>query len=55
MDHHTRLALVTADFTGMRIGEVLDLKWKNVDLINGLIFVPKSKNGSRRLSLFMTN
>jgi integrase len=49
MEPYMRLALVIADYTAMRIGEILDMQWKNVDLVNGLIFVPESKNGSRRL------
>ena len=45
---HIRLSLLIADYTGMRIGEILAMKWKNVDLINGIIFIPTSKNQSRR-------
>jgi integrase len=32
----------------MRKGEVLGLKWTNIDLRNGLILLDKTKNGERR-------
>lgn len=48
MDHHVRLSLVIADFTAMRISEVLAMKWSEVDLDRGTIFIPQSKNGSKR-------
>jgi integrase len=48
LEHHVRLALVIADYTAMRIGEILSMKWSEVDLDNGVIFIPKSKNGSKR-------
>lgn len=35
----TKLLYLTALFTGLRCGELLALKWKNVDLINKEIFV----------------
>lgn len=34
--------------TGMRIGEILNLKWGQIDLENGLIHVEISKNKQRR-------
>jgi len=34
--------------TGLRVGEVLDLCWQNVDLDNGLLLVARSKSGKRR-------
>ena len=34
--------------TGMRQGEILGLKWENVDLRNGFILIGHSKNGDRR-------
>jgi len=40
--------VVTAISTGMRRGEILNLKWKDVDFENGFIKVEKSKNKDRR-------
>lgn len=40
--------IVTAVSTGMRRGEILDLKWKDVDLNHGFIRVVKSKNSESR-------
>ena len=34
--------------TGLRVGEVLDLRWQNADLDNGLLLVARSKSGKRR-------
>ncbi len=34
--------------TGMRRGEIMNLKWDSVDLRNGYILVGQSKNGERR-------
>jgi integrase len=34
--------------TGMRRGEILDLKWDHVDLRNGFLLVERSKNGESR-------
>jgi integrase len=48
LEHYVRLALVIADYTVMRIGEILTMKWSDVDLDNGTIFIPKSKNGTKR-------
>lgn len=43
----THYALIaTALFTGLRLGELLSLRWKNVDLSNGVITVEKSKTAS---------
>ena len=42
-------AIVTVALnTGMRRGEILNLKWDSVDLRNGYILVEQSKNGERR-------
>ncbi len=35
--------VLTAYLTGMRIGEILSLKWKDVDLNGGIIYLPSSK------------
>jgi integrase len=48
MDRHIQLSLVIADFTAMRIGEILSMKWADVDLEQGVIFIPQSKNGRKR-------
>lgn len=48
MPTHTVLALVIADYTAMRISEVLSLSWSNVMFDKNVIFVPTSKNGEGR-------
>ena len=45
---HLKPIVITALNTGMRKEEVLNLKWKNVDLKNGLILLDITKNGERR-------
>ena len=40
--------VITALNTGMRLGEILKLKWEDVDLINRVIIVRRSKNGYSR-------
>ncbi len=40
--------LITALNTGMRKGEILSLKWSNVDFKNGVIVVEGTKNGEIR-------
>jgi len=47
-DPHLRPIVVTALNTGMRRGEILSLKWENVDLKHGFILLDKTKNGERR-------
>lgn len=41
-------AVVLALSTGMRQGEILSLRWKQVDLARRLIVLPKTKNKERR-------
>jgi len=43
-----RPVLVVALNTGMRRGEILGLKWSNVDLVKGFIFIEDSKSGKPR-------
>ena len=45
---HLRPIIILALNTGMRKGEILNLKWNQVDLQHGLIFLEKTKNGERR-------
>ena len=45
---HLEPIVVTALATGMRKGEVLNLKWSNVDLANRLIIVEGTKSGHIR-------
>ena len=40
--------LVTAIETGMRMGEILKLKWENVNLREGNIFVKETKTNETR-------
>lgn len=48
MEPHTRLAIIIADYTALRIGEVLKLQWVNIDFETGKIYVQESKNGEKR-------
>jgi integrase len=43
-----RPVLVTALNTGMRRGEILSLRWKDVDLVRGYILIANSKSGRSR-------
>lgn len=45
---HLKPMVITALNTGMRRGEILSLKWENVDLKHGFILLDKTKNGERR-------
>lgn len=40
--------VVLALSTGMRQGEIMNLKWSNIDLFRKQIFLEKTKNGTRR-------
>ncbi len=46
-DIHLRPIVITALNTGMRKGNVLGLKWNNIDLKNGFILLDSTKNGER--------
>lgn len=43
-----RSLLIVALHTGMRRGEILELKWQNVDLLKRVVRIVKSKNGEKR-------
>lgn len=45
---NTKAIVIMALNTGMRKGEILSLKWENVDLKHGFILLDKTKNGERR-------
>lgn len=45
---HLRPMVVTALNTGMRSGEILKLRWEEVDFENQIIYVTDSKNGEQR-------
>ncbi len=45
---NTKAIVITALNTGMRKGEILSLKWDNIDLKHGFILLDKTKNGERR-------
>lgn len=47
-DEHLKPIVITALNTGMRKGEILSLKWANVDLNHGFILLDMTKNGERR-------
>ncbi|WP_353686754.1 site-specific integrase [Thermodesulfovibrio sp. 3462-1] len=47
-DPHLRPIVICALNTGMRKSEFLNLKWDQVDLKHGFIFLDKTKNGERR-------
>lgn len=46
-DSHLKPIVITALNTGMRKGEILSLKWDDVDLKNGFILLDITKNGER--------
>jgi integrase len=47
---HLRPVVTLAVFTGMRKGEILNLKWQDIDIQRGLINIYDSKNGTKRES-----
>lgn len=47
-DSHLKPIVIAALNTGMRKGEILSLKWDNVDLRHGFILLDVTKNGERR-------
>jgi integrase len=51
-DQVARIAVMSL-YGGLRLGEVLGLRWSNVDLKNGIIFVQDSKNRESR-PIFIT-
>ena len=53
---YARDFLLTALFTGMRRGELMALRWENVDLVAKTLHLPKTKNGdplTLPLSIFL--
>lgn len=47
-DHEIRPIVIVALLTGMRHGEILNLRWEHIDLANGVIHVLKTKSGEPR-------
>lgn len=47
-DDHLRPIVITALNTGMRKGEILKLRWDQIDLQHRFILLDKTKNGERR-------
>ena len=45
---HLRPILICALETGMRRGEILSLRWSDIDMRNGTIYVGETKNGEPR-------
>ncbi|MCC7201869.1 MAG: site-specific integrase [Nitrospirae bacterium] len=47
-DPHLKPIVITALNTGMRRGEILSLRWDNIDLKHGFILLDVTKNGEKR-------
>ena len=47
-DTYLRSIIVTALYTGMRKGEVISLKWENIDLDNGIITIDQTNTKSKK-------
>jgi integrase len=45
---HIRRVVICALETGLRLGEILSLRWESVDLVTGFIRVERSKSGKKR-------
>ena len=45
---HLRMAIILALNTGLRLGEILNLRWSDIDPIQGLLTVERGKGGKRR-------
>ena len=45
---HLNLAIIIALNTGMRLGEILNLPWQNIDLTERKIYIIHTKNGENR-------
>ena len=48
-DTYLRNIVITALYTGMRKGEILTLKWENVDLEKGLITIDQTNSTSKKM------
>ena len=46
--HWTRPAVQLALYTAMRRGELLSLRWDQIDMVNRIAFLPDTKNGDSR-------
>lgn len=51
IDRHAAAALRLLIFTGARLREILHLRWSEVDLDRGLLFLPDSKSGKKPIVL----
>ncbi len=47
--HPMRELMIVAIETGMRLGEILNMRWHNVDLKNSTVVLEDTKNGERRV------